>query len=62
MILILTTRGDLKKARCDECGCYFYYEEDNIHYKRYGSYRGPNFYMTCPRCKKESRVRRKEND
>lgn len=48
--------GTIKKCTCDECGCYFSYEDEDVLKKSNLSFSGTTLYrelISCPQCDKE---------
>lgn len=46
--------GTIKKARCNNCGCLFSYEKEDIQHKHSYTFNGWSYdYVICPQCKKE---------
>lgn len=54
MIKILE-HGTIQKKRCEDCGCLFSYEKEDVEHKnnKLDPLLGRYDYVTCPQCKKE---------
>ena len=52
MIKIIT-KGTREKTTCEECGCYFSYDKEDIHEvpaDSTGGYTASKYVVTCPQC------------
>lgn len=43
--------GTRKKCTCDECGCYFSYEKEDVKIEKInGGFGGEKLIIDCPQC------------
>lgn len=43
-------KGTRTKATCEECGCVFSYEEEDIESRKHSFYGAPETFIRCPQC------------
>lgn len=49
--------GTVEKQRCNNCGCLFSYEKEDIEHNIHSDFRDFNYdYIICPQCKEEIRL------
>lgn len=51
--------GTKKRIDCNECGCLFSYEADDVEHKEVPSWKGgmiTNSFIRCPQCHQEIRL------